>query len=346
MPPHVFALADQIYRQLLQEGKRQCVIISGESGAGKTEASKKILQYIAAASSNSPDVLRVKDVIIESNPLLESFGNAKTIRNNNSSRFGKYMEIQFNMQGDPVGGHITNYLLEKSRVVRQSSGERNFHVFYQLLSGADSAMKEEFNLRPPQQYNYLNQGACFTVDTINDVKEFKEMTHAMQVMGLSSSQQKSVLKTLAAVLTIGNLQFQQNDKDEAFITNMDELEWVAYLLDVEQIEAQNAIVLRTIESGSQRASVFKCPQNVEGAVYSRDALAKELYSRLFDFIVATVNTAMYKEMASAVTVGILDIYGFEIFDVNGFEQLCVRNLAWNQLFFFTSSLMLHSLHVD
>jgi myosin-1 len=325
LPPHVYALSDQIYRQLMQEGKPQAVIISGESGAGKTEASKKIMQYIAAASSNTPDVQRVKDVIIESNPLLEAFGNAKTLRNNNSSRFGKYMEIQFNLQGDPEGGRITNYLLEKSRVVRQTKGERNFHVFYQLLAGGGAALKQEFNLRPPQQYAFLR--GCLTVDGMNDAAEFNEMQHAMGVMGLTAQQQRSVFKVLAAILALGNLEFAQNDKDEAYITNADELGWVAYLLEVEEQEAQNSIVLRTIESGSQRASVFKCPQNLEGAVYSRDALAKELYSRLFDFIVHTVNAAMRKEMGTSVTVGILDIYGFEIFDVNMFEQLCVSRFT-------------------
>lgn len=189
LPAHVFAVADQVYRQLMQEGKPQCVIISGESGAGKTEASKKILQYIASASSGSPDVERVKSVIMQSNPLLEAFGNAKTVRNNNSSRFGKYMEISFSMQGDPEGGLITNYLLEKSRVVRQVQGERNFHIFYQLLAGASANVKSEFGLRSPQEYAYLNQSNCFTVDGTNDAKEFRETMEAMQVMGLSQEQQ-------------------------------------------------------------------------------------------------------------------------------------------------------------
>ncbi len=322
LPPHVYALSDEVYRQLMQEGKQQAVIISGESGAGKTEASKKIMQYIAAASSNSPGVQHVKNVIIESNPLLEAFGNAKTLRNNNSSRFGKYMEIQFTLQGDPEGGRITNYLLEKSRVVRQTMGERNFHVFYQLLAGCDDALRREFNLRPPQSYAYLK--GCLTVDGINDALEFKEMSHAMEVMGLTAQRQKSVLKTLAAIITLGNLEFAQNEKDEARVTNMEELSWAAYLLELGEHDVQNSIVLRTIESGSQRASVFKCPQNVEGAIFSRDALAKELYSRLFDFVVLTVNKAMFKEMGTSVTVGILDIYGFEIFEVNMFEQLCIN----------------------
>lgn len=325
----------------MQEGKPQCVIISGESGAGKTEASKKILQYIAAASSNSDDVARVKDVILASNPLLEAFGNAKTIRNNNSSRFGKYMEIRFNMQGDPEGGLITNYLLEKSRVVSQTKGERNFHIFYQLLAGADASMKQEFNLRSPKDYAYLANSGCFTVDGTNDAAEFKDTMHAMGVMGLTKDQQHLVCKALAAILSLGSLQFAQNDKDEAYITNTDELEWAAYLMDVDQGEVQNAIVLRTIESGSQRASVFKCPQNVDGAIYSRDALAKELYSRLFDFCVRTVNEAMYKDMRGSVSVGILDIYGFEIFEKNGFEQLCVRPSTFSLFaiahFFFASS---------
>lgn len=143
MPPHVYALADDMYRTMLNERQNQCVIISGESGAGKTEASKKIMQFVAAVSGNSPNVKHVKDMILESNPILEAFGNAKTIRNNNSSRFGKYMEIQFEIGGDPEGGKINNYLLEKSRVVYQQNNERNFHIFYQLLSGADGGMQSE-----------------------------------------------------------------------------------------------------------------------------------------------------------------------------------------------------------
>lgn len=325
LPSHVFAVADQVYRQLIQEGKPQCVIISGESGAGKTEASKKILQYIAAASSNSDDVARVKDVIMASNPLLESFGNAKTIRNNNSSRFGKYMEIHFNMQvhlpalslarslsltahaGRPRGRSDHQLSAREESRCAPGQGRKKYargggclqlclsrapcaRRFPHLLPVARgrrcwcvdewcgafgrslprSATKQEFNLRSPKDYIFLNQGATYTVDGTNDAQDFKETMHAMQVMGLDKTQQQQVLKCLACILSLGNLQFAQNDKEEAYITNTDELEWVAYLLDVDQADAQAALVLRTIESGSQRASVFKCPQNVDGACYSRD----------------------------------------------------------------------------
>jgi myosin-1 len=173
LPPHVFALAENAYRKMKSEGENQCVIISGESGAGKTEASKLIMQYIAAVSGKSEGVERVKSIILESNPLLEAFGNAKTIRNNNSSRFGKYFEIQFDSSGDPKGGKITNYLLEKSRVVTQSKNERNFHIFYQLIAGASNDTRAELGLNDPNQFNYLSKSGCLTVDNVDDAEEFR-----------------------------------------------------------------------------------------------------------------------------------------------------------------------------
>jgi myosin-1 len=157
LPPHIFALAEAAYRGLTQDGESQCVIISGESGAGKTEAAKLIMQYIAAVSGSSSGVERVKKIILESNPLLEAFGNAKTVRNNNSSRFGKYFEIQFDKKGDPIGGRITNYLLEKSRVVYQSSGERNFHIFYQICSGSTKEEQEKYGTKNAGDFYYLSQ---------------------------------------------------------------------------------------------------------------------------------------------------------------------------------------------
>ncbi|KAJ8305021.1 hypothetical protein KUTeg_018604 [Tegillarca granosa] len=185
-PPHVYALSDNMYRNMMIDMENQCVIISGESGAGKTVAAKYIMGFIAKVSGGGPKVQRVKDVILESNPLLEAFGNAKTVRNNNSSRFGKYVEIQFSRGGEPDGGKISNFLLEKvkndknyagySRVVSQNQNERNFHIFYQICFGADNAMKENLGITSPDYYYYLNQSGAFKVDGTDD--------HAMSVVGI------------------------------------------------------------------------------------------------------------------------------------------------------------------
>ncbi|XP_024077899.1 unconventional myosin-Ie-like, partial [Terrapene carolina triunguis] len=173
-PPHIYALADNMYRNMLIDGENQCVIISGESGAGKTVAAKYIMSYISKVSGGGPKVQHVKDIILKSNPLLEAFGNAKTVRNNNSSRFGKYFEIQFSRGGEPDGGKISNFLLEKSRVVSQNPGERSFHIYYQLLEGASPEQRENLGITSPDYYYYLNQSASYKVDDMNDRQEFHE----------------------------------------------------------------------------------------------------------------------------------------------------------------------------
>jgi len=328
MPPHVYALADQMYRNMLQEGEDQCVIISGESGAGKTVTSKHIMQYIAAVTGHSPEVARVKDVILESNPLLEAFGNAKTIRNNNSSRFGKYMEIQFDLKGDPEGGRITNYLLEKSRVVFQAQSERNFHIFYQLLKGADGNLKSQLGLSGPDDYFFCNQGKSPTVDGIDDVQEYKDTLNAMNVVGVSPQEQQEILSLIAAILYIGNVHFADGGQDNAHVSNQQSIDSLAALLQTEPSSVQQALLFRTIQTGevgrSKRVSTYACPQSVDGAMYSRDALAKALYSKLFDWIVEKVNSNLVVHNPDAFSIGVLDIYGFEIFQKNGFEQLCIN----------------------
>ncbi|EFA81458.1 myosin ID heavy chain [Heterostelium album PN500] len=320
LAPHVYAVADDMYRSMYAEGQSQCVIISGESGAGKTEAAKLIMQYIAAVSGKGVDVTRVKDVILESNPLLEAFGNAKTLRNNNSSRFGKYMEVQFDGKGDPEGGRVTNYLLEKSRVVYQTKGERNFHIFYQLLAGANAQLKNELRLESPDKYQYLSSSGCYTVDGVDDSQEFQDVIKAMKVIGVTEQEQKEVWRLIAAILNLGNIGFKNNNKDEAQIDTSSR----KYVTSCEK-----ALCYRTISTGTQgrsaRVSTYACPQNSEGAYYSRDALAKALYSRLFDWIVGRVNIALgYKHNSSSLMIGILDIYGFEIFEKNGFEQMVIN----------------------
>jgi len=328
-PPHVYAVADDMYRHMLSEACSHCVIISGESGAGKTETSKLIMQYVAAVSGRGAEVTRVKDVILQSNPLLEAFGNAKTVRNNNSSRFGKYMEIQFDLAGDPTGGRITNYLLEKSRVVYQAKGERNFHSFYFLLAGADGQLRNQLRLGSPEDYHYTNQGGSSKIDGVDDAKEFQEVVQAMDTMGISKQEQMEVWRIVATILAIGNVTFKGHGQDEAQIADMNAVNTAAYLLGVDPGSLAQVLTHHTISTGtagrSARVSTYASVHSVDSAIIARDALAKAMYSRLFDWTVQRVNQAMgWAQGQGHICLNILDIYGFEIFGKNGFEQLCIN----------------------
>src|SRR3954454_22437336 len=193
--------------------ENQCVIISGESGAGKTEAAKRIMQYIANVSGGSnSSIQEIKDMVLATNPLLESFGNAKTLRNNNSSRFGKYLQLQFNAQGEPVGADITNYLLEKSRVVGQIKDERNFHIFYQFTKGASQTYQQNYGVQKPETYLYTSKSKCYNVDGIDGIRDYQDTLNAMKTIGLTQAEQDEIFRMLAAVLWTGNIQFVE-DKD-------------------------------------------------------------------------------------------------------------------------------------
>jgi myosin-1 len=291
-PPHSYALAEACYRQMQTDGSPQAVIISGESGAGKTECAKQVLTYIGAVSPGNTE--SIKAFIEQSNPLLESMGNAKTVRNDNSSRFGKYLEIQFE-GGVPVNGDTMKFLLEQARVVTQGKDERNFHVFYQLMAGANDQMKKEFGLEGvPTQFHYTNQSGCFTRPNVSDAEEFLEMIEAMTVMGIDSTAQWYVFQVLSAILHLGNVVFKGETK--AQITDDAEMQWAAYLLEVDQKVLTSVLLNRRITTG--RRSAYEIPQNADQATSMRDALAKGLYSRLFNFIVEKVNVAMSKSTAS------------------------------------------------
>jgi len=329
-PPHIYALAEEAYRSMKSEGENQCILISGESGAGKTETAKIIMGYISLVTGGSEKVEYVKKVVLESNPLLEAFGNAKTLRNNNSSRFGKYFEIQFDINGDPCGGKITNYLLEKSRVIYQQDGERNFHFFYNLLAGANEQEIQKLTLYAPEYFYYVNQGNCFTVDGMNDIEDYAEVRQAMTVVGMSAKEQQEVLGIVAGILHIGNITFVESGKGgNASVADSGVLQIAASMLQVDPLTLTNALLFRVIQTGgtgaSNRSSTYNVPQNPEQASGARDALAKEIYSRLFDWIVDKVNVALQKyKLPFKNVIGILDIYGFEIFNRNGFEQFCIN----------------------
>ncbi len=319
--PHIFALAEQAYRALVNEGESQSVIISGESGAGKTESAKLLLKYITSVSGETnKDVHRIKQIIMDSNPILEAIGNAKTIRNNNSSRFGKYLEIQFSEQGEPVGAVVTNFLLEKSRVAFQQKNERNFHIFYQLLAGAPQNYREDFGLQEADAFEYLNK--CTTIDNVDDAADFQEVVEAMNTVGISADEQYNIFRVLSAILYLGNIAFQGDAP--AKVVNRDWLDFAAYLLGVKSDDLGNILVHRSISTGSKRGSVYAVPQNADQAAKIRDALAKALYSRVFDYIVECINKSMRKRQSNKLVIGVLDIYGFEVFDKNGFEQFCIN----------------------
>ncbi|KAL4629512.1 unconventional myosin-Ie-like isoform X1 [Arapaima gigas] len=322
-PPHIYALADNMYRNMMIDRENQCVIISGESGAGKTVSAKYIMSYISRVSGGGPKVQHVKDIILQSNPLLEAFGNAKTVRNNNSSRFGKYFEIQFSCGGEPNGGKISNFLLEKSRVVSQSQEERNFHIYYQLLEGSSKEQKEILGVTTPDYYYYLNQSGTYTVEDVSDKKGFADTLEAMNVIGLSVDEQDAVLQIVAGILHLGNISFRE-EGNHATVEAEDFLAFPAYLLGITQGGLKEKLTGRTMDSrwGGKSESIL-VTLNAEQAFFTRDALAKALHSRLFDFLVDAINRAMQQE-SEEMTVGVLDIYGFEIFQKNGFEQFCIN----------------------
>lgn len=333
VPPHVFAIAETMYYNLKSYSENQCVIISGESGAGKTEAAKQIMQYIANVSSNDevPDasgISKIKEMVLATNPLLEAFGCAKTLRNNNSSRHGKYLEIYFNDKNQPNAAHITNYLLEKQRVVQQITNERNFHIFYQFTKNCPTQYQQSYGIQGPETYVYTSAAKCVDADGIDDAREFKETLAAMNIIGLSTAEQDNIFRMLAAILWIGNISFVEDEQGNAAVRDESVTNFVAYLLQVDSQTLLKSLIERilTTSHGSRRGSTFHSPLNIVQATATRDALAKGIYNNLFEWIVQRVNLSLKEKSQSyeKKSVGILDIYGFEIFEHNSFEQICIN----------------------
>uniref|UniRef100_A0A8C7VU48 Unconventional myosin-Ib n=1 Tax=Oncorhynchus mykiss TaxID=8022 RepID=A0A8C7VU48_ONCMY len=317
---------DEAYRSLRDQDKDQCILITGESGAGKTEASKLVMSYVAAVCGRGQEVNKVKEQLLQSNPVLEAFGNAKTVRNDNSSRFGKYMDIEFDFKGDPLGGVISNYLLEKSRVCKQPRGERNFHIFYQLLSGASGDTLTKLKLdRDFSKYNYLSLDSA-TVNGLDDAASFRTVRNAMQIVGFMEDEVQLVLELVAAVLKLGNIEFKPESRvngfDESRVKDKNDLKEMCELLGIEQSVLERAFSYRTVEAKMEKVSTTL---NVAQAYYARDALAKNLYSRLFSWLVTRINESIKAQAKTRHKVmGVLDIYGFEIFEDNSFEQFIIN----------------------
>uniref|UniRef100_A0A4W6FL52 Myosin Ic, paralog a n=1 Tax=Lates calcarifer TaxID=8187 RepID=A0A4W6FL52_LATCA len=334
--PHIYAVSDNTYRAMRTERKDQCILISGESGAGKTEASKKILLYYAVTCPMNDHMAALGDRLLQSNPVLEAFGNAKTLRNDNSSRFGKYMDVQFDFRGAPVGGHILNYLLEKSRVVHQNHGERNFHIFYQLLEGGDEDLLNTLDLeRNPQNYQYLVKGNCPRVSSISDKNNWKVVMKALPVIGFT--EEEKLLNIIAGVLHLGNTQFGEGEEGETYITTETQITKLVKLLGVDGSALREALTHKKLTAkGEEMIS----PLNFEQAISARDALAKAVYGRTFTWLVEKINQSLalkdeiYHSNKGSSVIGLLDIYGFEVLQHNSFEQFCINycNEKLQQLF--------------
>ncbi|XP_075301937.1 unconventional myosin-Ia isoform X2 [Opisthocomus hoazin] len=324
--PHIYAIADDAYRSLRDRDRDQCILITGESGAGKTEASKLVMSYVAAVCSKGEEVDKVKEQLLQSNPVLEAFGNAKTIRNDNSSRFGKYMDVEFDFKGEPLGGVISNYLLEKSRIVQHVKGERNFHIFYQLLAGGSAQLLQKLKLHQDcQHYDYLNRESS-ALPGVDDAANFHAMQDAMRVIGFSPAEVTALLEVTAVVLKLGNVQlgssYQASGMEACSITEPQELQEICELIGLDSGMLERALCSRTVKA---RDEMVLTTLSVPQGYYGRDALAKNIYSRLFDWLVNRINTSIQvKPGKQRKVMGVLDIYGFEIFQNNGFEQFIIN----------------------
>uniref|UniRef100_A0A8I4A1W6 Unconventional myosin-VI n=1 Tax=Callithrix jacchus TaxID=9483 RepID=A0A8I4A1W6_CALJA len=351
-PPHVFAIADKAFRDMKVLKMSQSVIISGESGAGKTENTKFVLRYLTESYGTGQDI---DDRIVEANPLLEAFGNAKTVRNNNSSRFGKFVEIHFNEKSSVVGGFVSHYLLEKSRICVQGKEERNYHIFYRLCAGASEDIREKLHLSSPDNFRYLNRGCTryfanketdkqilqnrkspeyvkagsLKDPLLDDHGDFIRMCTAMKKIGLDDEEKLDLFRVVAGVLHLGNIDFEEAGSTSGGCNlknkSAQSLEYCAELLGLDQDDLRVSLTTRVMltTAGGTKGTVIKVPLKVEQANNARDALAKTVYSHLFDHVVNRVNQCFPFE-TSYYFIGVLDIAGFEYFEHNSFEQFCIN----------------------
>ncbi|KAL8039440.1 hypothetical protein ABFX02_10G037200 [Erythranthe guttata] len=325
LAPHPFAIADAAYRQMINEGISQAILVSGESGAGKTESTKMLMQFLAHMGGRvAAEGRTVEQQVLESNPVLEAFGNAKTVRNNNSSRFGKFVEIQFNNNGRITGAAIRTYLLERSRVCQVSDPERNYHCFY-MLCAAPKEDTEKYKLGNPRMFRYLNQSNCYELDGVDETKEYLSTRRAMDIVGISSDEQDAIFRVVAAVLHLGNIEFAKVSESDASQPKDDQsqfhLKTAADLLMCNEESLEDSLCKRVMVTRDETITRSLDP---EAAAISRDTLAKIVYSRLFDWLVNKINRSIGQDPDSKFLIGVLDIYGFESFKTNSFEQFCIN----------------------
>lgn len=333
--PHLFAIADTAYQAMVRDDKNQTIVVSGESGAGKTVSAKYIMRYFATVEDPSRPGKRKKgaagetmskteEQILATNPIMEAFGNAKTTRNDNSSRFGKYIEILFDKNIDIVGAKIRTYLLERSRLVYQPATERNYHIFYQLIAGSTEEEKKALGLGAVEDYAYLNQGGDPHIPHVNDAAEFKDTRAALGTIGVPEITQSRIWKVLAALLHLGNTNIEAARGGSILSGTEPSLVKACELLGVDNEEfakwtTKKQLVMRNEKTVS--------PLSQKQAIVVRDSISKFIYSSLFDWLVETINNGLATEEVREKVksfIGVLDIYGFEHFKRNSFEQFCIN----------------------
>nr|XP_028562637.1 unconventional myosin-Va isoform X9 [Podarcis muralis] len=321
MDPHIFAVAEEAYKQMARDERNQSIIVSGESGAGKTVSAKYAMRYFATVSGSASEA-NVEERVLASNPIMESIGNAKTTRNDNSSRFGKYIEIGFDKRFRILGANMRTYLLEKSRVVFQAEEERNYHIFYQLCASATLPEFKTLRLGNASYFHYTKQGGSPVIDGIDDAKEMMNTRRACTLLGIVDSCQMGIFQILAAILHLGNVAFTSRDADSCTIPAKHEpLAIFCDLMGVEYEQMAHWLCHRKLATATE---TYIKPISKLQAINARDALAKHVYASLFNWIVDRVNEALHSTMKQHSFIGVLDIYGFETFEINSFEQFCIN----------------------
>uniref|UniRef100_A0A4W6CJR1 Myosin, heavy chain 7B, cardiac muscle, beta a n=1 Tax=Lates calcarifer TaxID=8187 RepID=A0A4W6CJR1_LATCA len=324
-PPHIYAIADNAYTDLLQNRENQSMLITGESGAGKTVNTKRVIQYFAIIAALGENVKKggsLEDQIIEANPAMEAFGNAKTIRNDNSSRFGKFIRIHFGTTGRLASADINIYLLEKSRVVFQQPGERSYHIYYQILSNHKPELQDMLLVTTnPYDYHFCSQGVT-TVESINDGEELKLTDHAMDTLGFTPEEKYGCYKIVGAIMHFGNMKFKKKQREEqAEADGTESVDKAAYLMGISSADLLKGLLNPRVKVGNE--FIVK-GQTVEQVNFAVAALAKATYDRMFKWLVSRINSSLYTSLPRQYFIGVLDIAGFEIFEFNNFEQLCIN----------------------
>ncbi|XP_026153683.1 unconventional myosin-Vb isoform X2 [Mastacembelus armatus] len=322
MDPHIFAVAEEAYKQMARDERNQSIIVSGESGAGKTVSAKYAMRFFATVGGSSNDS-NVEEKVMASSPIMEAFGNAKTTRNDNSSRFGKYIQIGFSRNYHIIGANMRTYLLEKSRVVFQAEDERNYHIFYQLCASASLPMFTDLSLSSAEDFTYTSLGENIFIEGVNDAEDFRKTREAFTLLGIKESSQSNIFKVIASILHLGNIEIcGERDGESCRIAKDDlHLKHFCRLLGVEPQQMEHWLCHRKLTTASE---TYVKKMSSKQAINARDALAKHIYARMFDWIVEHINVALHTSSKQHSFIGVLDIYGFETFEVNSFEQFCIN----------------------